>query len=587
MSQSEEKEELLSVEKYLERADARFFWDYILPRVLKLLLFLLYEHTDKPVGLIFPLQPLRTLPAQVDVGQLSTFGASLMGWLKENQTFYAFFTPAPFFDYADDYRLLPFDIQSEDTVIFVIPRRVRLSPLSSSPHQTTSRRILNWLRRQASTPTFMAHMANIRQNSVVAPLPAHAYDDPFPNTIFNNLAEMIVQLGGETPQGLPRWRFSCILIPKDDEGVLPLNQRTLLVYAQSTRSPHHVGQTLVFPHDSSLSISLRAFLSGHVLYRPQVTKEDDTIRFREVEGNVNSVFAMALNDEQSLPRAVLYISSDEYEAFSEEDQRIIRLMGRLVEEAFTLYAAYQRNHARLSDIMTDPHIIDPFFKDFLSENNFLRDVNEHFIAARAIQQQMAEMRATQTEEPASTVQQDERRFSLVIIDLNNQSKLTAIYGYQAVRNLSHGIGSRFYGLLNAHFNRRIPLYHLYGSRFCCLLDGDADRSVQSPIINIWNELQDPYSVSLQRSFIAQPSVFGSVLSFNAIQIRAAIISYSYQALQTFFVNPTDELTVPATMLRQMERGLKEGENTGGSILLSWTSESQQFEVIRSSSDSEK
>ncbi len=579
MSQSDERneQESFSVENYLERADARLFWDYTLPRVLKLSLLLFCEHADKPVGLIFPLRRVSLSLLQLDVNQLAVLGESLVGWLKENETFYSFLTPAPFFEYADDYRLIPFSIGDEDDILLVIPRRIHSFTLPALPEQTTARRVLGWLRQQASTQSFAL---NIRRGSVVAPLPAHAHDYPFPNTIFNNLADMVVQVGGELVQDQPRWRFSCILLPKDEDGVLPLNQRTLLVYAQSTHSPHRVGQTLVVPYDSSLSVSLRAFLSGHVIYRPEVTEDDETIRFREIEGNVKSVFAMALNDERGLPRAVLYIGSDEDEAFSVEDQRILRLLGKLIEEAFAIYYAYQQSNTRLSDIIRHPNIIDPFFKDFLSENEFLHDISAYLSVVR-------NDKVPAGEEQKADEDQNVRRFSLVMVDLNNQSILTAMYGYQAIRNLSHGIGSRLKGLIGAHFSRDISLYHLYGSRFCFLLNAGAPEYVLSNVTNIWNELQESYGVSLQRSFIAQPSVSGSILLLNTIQIRAVVVSYSYQALQTIFANQTSDLALRAKMLQQLERGLTEGESVGGDVLLSWSSENQQFKVVTSRKDKDK
>ena len=70
--------------------------------------------------------------------------------------------------------------------------------------------------------------------------------------VLNNLADMIIQMGGKTALHEDRWRFCCLLLPDDD--TLPIQQRKLIVRAQSERSPYIVGTSTVSSEFPGLSL---------------------------------------------------------------------------------------------------------------------------------------------------------------------------------------------------------------------------------------------------------------------------------------------------------------------------------------------
>ena len=53
--------------------------------------------------------------------------------------------------------------------------------------------------------------------------------------VLDGLADIVVRLGGKTPDGQDRWRFCCIL--EGNNPLLPLPMRSLVVRAQSKKSP--------------------------------------------------------------------------------------------------------------------------------------------------------------------------------------------------------------------------------------------------------------------------------------------------------------------------------------------------------------
>jgi hypothetical protein len=571
MSQPEDRNEVLSIEQYLDRADIRAFWDFTVPQVLKLSLLLLCERAERPVGIVFPLQA-RSFPSwQLDTTHLLMAGESLTGWLKSNEAFYALFTPGPFFQYAHEHRLDLFNLDNNDDILRVYPRHLYPLPFPDTRSQKIVGRMLRWLRQQTVDPAFDLAM---RRRSLSAFLPFQVYDDSLPGTIFNHLANMVVQLGGSLPSGEPRWHFSCILLPKDEDILLPFHQRQLLVYAQSPQSPHQIGQTYVSPNDTSLSISLRSLSSGYILYRPQVTENDITVHFSQVE-QVQSVVSMVLRDERDLPQAVLYVGSQQPRAFNEEDQCLLRLVGKLIEEAFALTRTYRNSSRHLYEILTNPSLIDEFFEKFLSENNFLADLSSYFSSIRAGDEQTQKDVAHHQQSPQPKEKQIRPRLALVMIDLKNRPRLTAAYGDLAIRNLSSEIGQRIQGLISAHFSVSRPLYHLHGSRFCFFIRVDEHESVVSKIKNMWSELNSSYFVNILQTTLSQPIIPETKVALTDIRMCAVVASYHHQALETSSAQETNE-ALSLKMLGLLEHGLTQCGSYEQGALLSWTSEENRF-----------
>ena len=77
-----------------------------------------------------------------------------------------------------------------------------------------------------------------------------------------------------------------------------------------------------------------------------------------------------------LPIAALSISSNKVNAFSVADQRALRLLSRIIEELFSTYPARRHIMGKLSNMIINPELVDVSFRNFLSENEFVNDLEE-------------------------------------------------------------------------------------------------------------------------------------------------------------------------------------------------------------------
>ncbi len=101
--------------------------------------------------------------------------------------------------------------------------------------------------------------------------------------------------------------------------------------------------------------------------------------------------------------------------------------------------------------------MDVSFREFLSENDFINDVEEL-------------LSSIHTQE--LTEQQEEEVVSFIAIDIDNQSSLATRLGDHVARNLSREVGKRILGQLRIYFEPELrKLYHLSADRYYLLLKG--------------------------------------------------------------------------------------------------------------------
>ena len=99
----------------------------------------------------------------------------------------------------------------------------------------------------------------------------------------------------------------------------------------------------------------------------------------------------------------------------------------MIEELFSTYQARRQVMGRLSDMITNPGLVDVAFRGYLSENEFINDLEE--LLSGILTQELNE-------------QQAEEMVSFIAIDIDKQSDLAAKFGDHVARNLSREVGSR-------------------------------------------------------------------------------------------------------------------------------------------------
>ena len=117
---------------------------------------------------------------------------------------------------------------------------------------------------------------------------------PLTDVVLDRLMDMVVALGGQTPEGRDKWLFCNLFVPQDIS--LPLLQRNLVVRANSKHAPMEVstmGLSVTHP-----GLTFRAYQSGHVVYRPRVMPPD--IAYRELEASTHSAIAIPVAGEDGL-----------------------------------------------------------------------------------------------------------------------------------------------------------------------------------------------------------------------------------------------------------------------------------------------
>ncbi len=544
--------EHIPIEERIGRTIKEVFWRYFVSQVLRLSLMLLCEDMqDTKAGLIIPLQQKEALKKNYLPGDQPKVGPSLVGWLNKNRSFYSFLDADPSFEFPSDFRIQPFPVIGEgkrqDNVLIVIQRAAKALSLNSSLVEIV-RRLLDLLYQHVEQwqPCFDFGMRDWEYQVTDFTNP-NAFDE-----VLNNLADMVVELGGKTPDGQDRWHYSLLFLPRDPD--LPIQQRHLVVRAQSQCSPHQVGVTSVHMKDPGLSF--RAYQSGHVIYRPKIAPQDIILAYRDLEETTRSAIAIPIAGDYGLSIAVLYIASKEMDAFSIADQRVLRLITRMLEELLVTYHARLRVTGRIGEWITNPGVVDPSFKEFLSENDFINDVE--VLLTEIHLQDLMEI-------------QSEEVVSFIAIDIDNQSSLATKYGDQVARNLSREVGLRIRGQLlsNPGLSR---LYHVNADRYYLLLKGMPLEEARSRAETLRVALGGEYRLDARRVAVGRPMLPAGLLEIPKVTVRLGVQSYQYRRLKEVLQRYPAEVAVAgvrALVMQGTNEALEIGQREGGNCIISW------------------
>src|SRR5207248_8476944 len=126
-----------------------------------------------------------------------------------------------------------------------------------------------------------------------------------------------------------------------------------------------------------------------------------------------------------------------------------------------------------------PAVVDPFFEEFLSENDFLQDLktllNEVKADAERDEKQVyqKDTQYFESDRPSLTERSTEEVVSFLAITVDKLSNIGRKYGDQVTRNLCRAVGLRIEGQLSALFTPYpgCRLYHIYAGRYCLMLKG--------------------------------------------------------------------------------------------------------------------
>lgn len=536
----------------IDTARTKLLWRFFATQALRFSLLLIAEDLPREaVGLVFPLGKESRKIVLQKIDDLPVLGESLVGWITRSRSMHALLTPRPSFEVPLDFRLLPLvamrndepvEDLPEENMYIIVPRRSKKLTLSSETIQTM----------RALVRPFCTHVEEIRNcfgpdmYDVLDPASDLTQSETYPDIILNGLADIIVNLGGKVGEE-NRWRFCCILLPKDSS--LPLYQRSLAVLAQSKFSPHKIGYASVTPGVDDNSLSLRAYQSGQISYRDEVPPGSSAVAFRDAEHPINSAIAVPVGSESGIPSAVLYITSQYEAAFSSPlDRRILRLVARMVDELVKVYEVRRSEIQNLVHLMNMPDSVDSSLGKFLSESDFVRDLD-----------------AILTEFNTSP---GERTIGLIGIDVDHVGKLAHTYGDLAVRNLCETIGLRIQRELASTFKKypACKLYHMFADRFCLILPDISYEEVRHKAWLLRETLNGPYKVSIFPPRDSQPPALGTLIDIP-ITVRLAVSYYHNKTFEELFELYFDKTAVYSaremienSLTSELKKGMEERGN---------------------------
>jgi GGDEF domain-containing protein len=561
------------------------FWRYYASHTLRLSLMLICDDVNfTRAGLILPLHKKDAFALIHQPEDLPEVGESLIGWLGQSLSFYTFLTPAPSFEYPRDFRILPLQVIEEgiskedkpkDSTLLVVPRmEADARPITlSEPVVETIRRLLSPLYDEVPDWHFYLGQG---MRDLLDPLINFNSGINLPDTVLTGIAERVIRLGGQDREGEYRWRFCCFLVPNNSN--LPLQQRSLVVRAKTKLAPsaYKIGTTIVSPDEPIISVSLRAFQSGHIIYRHMVTEEDASIAHRELEEPIGSAIAIPVGGEDRLPVAVMYVVSAQADAFNDGDQRLLRMVGRMVEELLKVYQVRLQVTEEFTNLVTNPCVADPTFGDFASENDFIKDVEYLLSDMKILAEGKESVRKEVLADPEvlKKVEQSSEAVSFIAIDIDNQTSLTNKYGYQMTKNLSRAVGLKIQRQLNVLFTNPsdCKLYHIYADRFFLLLRGISLEKAREKAELLKQVLNGSYQVDALRTSNELPRLSESMLVPAEITVRLGIASYLYTKLEEVLQRyPVENAMASATagITNFLDLMLNVGQDAGGNVVFSW------------------
>ena len=550
--------EHLSIDQRVDRNEQEELWRYFVTQALRLSLLLICEDIpDTVAGIILPLEKTNVASIVLQPQNLPNAGRSLIGWLSQSRSFYTFLDSAPEFEHPSDFRIEPLVNLTDnfsstrmplENVLIVVQRKTKPLFLNSATLVTVERilgliyqTIEQWQQSfERVVRDWMYQVTDFSVSSVIA------------DEVLNGLANIIVESGGKTDRGQDRWYFSCILLPEDIS--LPVQQHALVVRAQSENAPHN----LVDVSAKEPGLSLRAYLSGQIIYRANVSTEDFMIAHQDREASTRSAIAIPLANEDGMAVGVMYIASKEFDAFSEDDQRVLRLFGRMAEELLLTYHGRQLRPGKLTEMIDAPGVVDDSFREFSPESKFMSDVEK--MLAHILVQDVSEI------DPEEDV-------SFIAIDLDNQSSLALKYGNQVARNLSRAVGLRLQGQLRLFENmKHRRLYHVYSDRFYLFLRGISLTEARNKASLFKHALEGEYLIDARRTATEIPTIRANKLPLPSVTVRLGVISYKTSKLKQVlnrYPSETAMTQVTSLISEALDEVLERGKQAGGSRIISW------------------
>jgi DNA-binding transcriptional MerR regulator len=546
------------IDQMLDKADDELFWRFFATNALRLSLSLLAEYNPNTmIGIVMPLHSIT--PPAVTTANIAELGECLIGWLRPDYSFYLLYTPCPSFEVPTDFRMHPLQTV-EDRIWTVVQRKPGQINVNSQVRSIIQRLLAplyeykrEWL------PFFKAGQSSF--SFPIADFVPEAAENTTKRIHLTCLANLVVSMGREKG-----WSFACILTPSNPN--LSISEHQLIVEAVSEHAPEaykeKLEKTIIYPTAPVISVSMRAYQGGCICYRHRAAPQDESIFNYDLERPLGSCIAVPIGGEEAKPLGAIYFASSQQDAFDLDDQRLLRIIARMIQELLLNFQARFKVTEQLKSLVEKPALADLAFdiKGVFSETELI-DRLEQLLQAVWLRDDLRE----QLTEILELDDIRERRAAMhkyfntndvltfYSFDVNDQTSLTQKYGEVMTRNLSRAVVMRARNMLKTLFiSSDLQLYHAYGDRFYVFLGGIPLDEAKLKVWALKKRLEDEYKIDALRFSTESPTPVEMRVQVE-ITVRFGIICYpaikAYELMQRLVnkLDPTDLQAAVASQIR--------------------------------------
>ncbi|GEM_PF-5548898 len=394
--------------------------------------------------------------------------------------------------------------------------------------------------------------------------------------LLTSLLETVICLSvspGKTT--IPRWSFACLLQPSDLRH--PVQERDLVVTAQTDNAPYTIGQTVV-KADSGVGLSMRAYQTGRIVSRMRVIPQDTAV-YNEAE-NARSAIAVPVEGPQNEVEGVLYVASSEpgasseSDAFPPEQEVLLRVMGKIIGELVYSYRARHLTTQQMIAMIKQPGVVEPFLSDaqlgnelIQSESDFLRDLSRQLSLARKHKTD-ASPHTQHTQQHGSVQDQPLETLSFIVISIDNLSQYGREYGDTIVRRLVQEVGMQIRGSVLQR-SEDYSVYRILADRFYVMAHGVNTEDARLYAYRLHGALNVAYQ-------------FGKII-LQDISIRVGVVTYDMETLltlggRTYEAQGEKETTarICVRVMQRLDDAINSVKNKRNAGVAAWDAQRNEF-----------
>ena len=263
---------------------------------------------------------------------------------------------------------------------------------------------------------------------------------------------------------------------------------------------------------------------------------------------------MPIGGVNGIQLGVLYIVSEEIDAFGREYQRALRLMRRVLQDLLLIAQIRRQSEERLRDIIVQSRLINRTLAGYSSENKLINDVET---LLRSIKN---------THNPGIKGQT-----AFISVEIDNLTEIASRYDDQLSISLSRLLGDRIREQISLFFDKKddYQIYHGYADRFYIRLNNTSLQLARETAEKLRQALKGNYLVPFVSSSTTRPK---DKVELKQITVRSGVLWYDYEKLYDILTRYSPETQIAdarATILDFLDSSLNIGKQEGGNCIISY------------------